>query len=139
MKRRRFLTIAGLGGLLAGVVSFKFVTTSYGEAMANLIKDELSFLKLDEQGLNQFISEISQSANTKTRLIMKGYSFMGISASQSGRVNQLVTSYLLSTDFFINKMDETRVVKYIGLYDPHMRPCANPFSHSFYPSESEKA
>jgi hypothetical protein len=67
---------------------------------------------------------------------MRGYSFFGINASQSGKVNQLLTAYLLSTDFFTNKMDESKTIKYVGLYNPYTRPCAHPFSNNVYPRES---
>jgi hypothetical protein len=63
---------------------------------------------------------------------MKGYSLFGINSAKSGKVHQLVSAYLLSSDFFQNKMDETRIVKYVGLYDPYTRPCSHPFSHVHY-------
>ena len=37
------------------------------------------------------------------------------------------TRYLLSTDFFKNGADESRLVSYIGFYDPAVTPCNNPF------------
>jgi len=29
-------------------------------------------------------------------------------------------------------MDEKRAIKYVGLYDPYLRPCQNPFSSLNY-------
>ena len=66
------------------------------------------------------------------KFTMKGYSLFGINSAKSGKVHQLVTAYLLSSDFFQNKMDEKRTIKYVGLYDPYSRPCSHPFSHIHY-------
>lgn len=43
--------------------------------------------------------------------------------------NQIVTSFLLSTDFFINKMNPNLPVHYVGLYNPYKTSCTNPFSN----------
>jgi hypothetical protein len=136
MKRRTFLTITGLTGAVAAITGFKFINTSFENASAKLIKNELNFLSLDEKGLEEFVREYSKNKDTRYRLTMRGYSFMGIGSKQSGKVNQMVTAYLLSTDLFTNKMDENKIVKYVGLYDPYQRPCANPFSSAYYPSSS---
>jgi hypothetical protein len=42
-------------------------------------------------------------------------------------VDNLTTTYLLSSDFFLNGSDESRVVRYVALFDP-MRACDNPFA-----------
>jgi hypothetical protein len=136
MKRRKFLVIAGLTGVAAAVTSFKFITTSFEDAAVALIKEELGFLKLDLQGVETFVKDYAHNKDRKYRIAMRGYSFIGINATHSGKVNQLLTTYLLSTDFFTNRMDESKTVKYVGLYNPYLRPCAHPFSAAFYPSDS---
>ena len=132
MRRRKFLAITSLAGLVAGITSLKFITTSFDKAAVDIIRDELHYPKLDEQGLLKFVSDFSQNKNGRYRFTIRGYSLLGISSSQSGKVNQLVTAYMLSSDFFKNGMDESRVVKYLALYDPYLRPCAHPFSHIYY-------
>ena len=129
MKRRKFLTIAGIGGVIAAVASGKFLTTSFEDSISSLIQDELSFLKLDEQGLKDFSNDYALTVSRKFKLIVKGYSLLGISAQRSGKVHHLVSTFLLSSDFFINRMDESRVIKYVALFDPYLRPCTHPFSH----------
>jgi hypothetical protein len=129
MKRRKFLTIAGIGGVVAALASGKFLTTSFEDSISSLIKDELDFLKLDEQGLKDFSRDFSLTASRKFKLIVKGYSLLGITSKQSGKVHHLVSTFMLSSDFFINKMDESRVVKYVALFDPYVRPCVHPFSN----------
>ena len=132
MKRRKFLTIAGLGGLLAGVGAFGF---AFQNAVERIIVSELSFLKLDKEGVARFVADYTKSMPSKSKLMLKGYSFLGVSTRKSQKINNLINAYLLSTDFFMNKMDEGRTIKYIGLYDPYQRPCAHPFSSSQYPAD----
>lgn len=99
-----------------------------------MIYKELSFLKLDPEGVTKFVSDFSKNKEISYRLTVKGYALLGISSSRSGKVNQLVSSYLLSTDFFANGMDERNTVRYVGLYNPYTRPCTHPFSHVHYPA-----
>jgi hypothetical protein len=132
MKRRKFLTIAGVGGVLAALASFKFMAHPFESVAKGIIKSELDYLKLDEEGLDRFVADYTKLKDRNYKLTMKGYSLFGINSSKSGKVHQLVSAYLLSSDFFQNKMDETRVVKYVGLYDPYSRPCSHPFSHVHY-------
>jgi hypothetical protein len=123
----------GLGAALLGITSFRFFNTSFESAAISLIKDQLHFLRLDEEGLRKFATAFSESKkNDAYRFAIRGYSFLGIDSSQSGKVNQLVTSYLLSSDFFRNGMDESRVVKFVALYNPYTSPCAHPFSHVYF-------
>ena len=132
MNRKKFLTILGLGGLLAGVGVFGL---AFENAVERIIVNELSFLKLDKEGVNRFVTDYTKSMNSKSKLMLKGYSFIRLSARKSQKINSLVNAYLLSTDFFINKMDERRTIKYVGLYDPYRHPCAHPFSNAYYPSD----
>src|SRR5687768_14313768 len=108
MKRRKFLALAGIGGAVAALASGKFFTTTFEYSAENLIKKELHFLALDDQGVKNFVKEYSKVRDRSYKLSIRGYSLLGIKASQSGKIHQLVSSYLLSSDFFINKLDETR-------------------------------
>lgn len=132
MKRRQFITIAAIGGVVSGLASLKFITHPFESVAKGIIKSELNYLKLDEDGLDRFVADYSRLKDRNYKLTMKGYSLFGINSSRSGKVHQLVSAYLLSSDFFQNKMDETRTIKYIGLYDPYSRPCSHPFSHVHY-------
>ncbi len=132
MKRRKFLTIAGIGGVVAALASFRFITNPFENVAKGIIKSELDYLKLDEEGLDRFVADYSKLKDRNYKLTMKGYSLFGINSEKSGKVHQLVSAYLLSSDFFQNKMDEGRTIRYVGLYDPYLRPCAHPFSHAQY-------
>jgi hypothetical protein len=133
MKRRTFLTIAGIGGVIGAFASFKFFSTAFEEAAEMLIKEELSFLKLDPDGVRKFVEVYALNRDRNYKLTMKGYNMFGITAAQSGKIHQLVSSYLLSSDFFHNKMDESKIVKFLAFYNPYARPCTHPFNHFQYP------
>jgi hypothetical protein len=61
--------------------------------------------------------------------------YLRVSLSTNSRIGsalrhgeeRVVSTYLLSSDFLINGADESRVVRYLGFYDP-MRACGNPFA-----------
>ena len=49
--------------------------------------------------------------------------------------DKIVEKFLLSTDFFLNKMDESRPIVFSGrIWGPYSTPCMNPFSALFYPA-----
>lgn len=126
------MLFAGLGGLAITIPSFKFLTTSFESATMNIVRSELSTLTLDEQSLQKFATDFAKSKDRSYRFTIQAYSLLKINSARSGKVNQLVTLFLLSSDFFQNKMNETRTVKYVALYNPYTRPCSHPFSHVHY-------
>jgi hypothetical protein len=136
MNRRLFLTLAGAGTALAAIPGMAFISAPYEKSVKGLILKELSYLKIDEAGLEQFVQDFSISKNNDYRLKIRGLYIARIKANQSRTVEDLVKAYLLSTDFFSNKMDEQKTVNYLGLYDPYKRPCANPFSFIYFPAQA---
>jgi hypothetical protein len=42
--------------------------------------------------------------------------------------NQVRGQFLLSTDFFRFNADESRVIEYVGFYEPSVTPCNNPLA-----------
>ena len=43
--------------------------------------------------------------------------------------DNVVTKFLLSTDFFLRGGDESRRIEYLSFYEPRTAPCRNPFAH----------
>lgn len=135
MKRRKFLVIAGVGTLISALASGKFLATSFEDSAEKIIRGELEFLKLDDAGLKAFVRDYAAVKDRKYKLIVKSYVLLGIGPEQSGKIHQMVSTYMLSTDFFANKMDESRVIKYIAMYDPYLRPCSHPFTSPQHPDD----
>ncbi len=139
--RRRFL----LGGLavaaVAGLGAIGLGPAAAASHIATVVRRKLPFLKLDEEGLHAFakdqVSALLAKRPTWNRL---KYHYLSMFAKQFTRYNRsndtrtrvqrmednFVSTYLLSSDFFINGADESRVIKYMGFYDP-LHPCGNPF------------
>ncbi len=135
MRRRNFLKIAGAG--TAAVVALPagwYVATSVQEAAAGIITHELSYLELEPEGVARFVDDyLKDPLSQYTPAKLKAYYALRTGADASMMVADLTRKYLLSSDYFINKMDEHRTVQYLGFYNPYRSPCANPFSSIHYP------
>ncbi len=135
MRRRNFLKIAGAGtAAVAALPAGWYVTTSVQEAAAGIITREFSYLKLDPKGVARFVDDyLKDPLSGYTPAKIKAYYALRTGAAQSMMVADLTRKYLLSSDYFINKMDEGKTVQYLGFYNPYRSPCANPFSSLHYP------
>ncbi len=118
---------------MVAIPGMGLMAVSYAEAAKRTIQRELSYLKLDEPGIERFVADYSKNKSSNYQLKVRSLYLMHASSEQSGVVNEMVQDYLLATDFFRNKMDEQRTVQYVGLYDPYKTPCANPFSFLYFP------
>lgn len=143
MNKRRRLVLIGLGGVALAAGLAVGIGPVIGEAeLAAQVRRRLSFLKLDEAGLNAFAKDqvAVLLAKRPTWNRMK-YHFMSVfsksftqwnhSTDKRTRKERMIDTfcetYLLSTDFFRNGADPARIVRYVSLYDP-MIPCGNPFA-----------
>jgi hypothetical protein len=140
--RRRFLLIAS-GVVVVAAVGVVGIAPSVTEAqIVSHIRRRLSFLKLDEAGLQAFAKDqvAALLAKRPTWNRMK-YHFLSIftktftkydrSNDRRSRMERMTdgfaSTYLLSSDFFVNGANPAEVVRYLSLYDP-LRPCGNPFA-----------
>jgi hypothetical protein len=142
MKRRQFL----LGGLavvaIAGLGVIGFGRGAAEAKIVSLLRRRLSFLQLDEAGLKAFAHDYLGVLLAKRPTWNRWkYHFLSVFSKSITRwntstdkrtrseriVDNMAATYLLSSDFFLNKADQSRVVSYLSLYDP-MRPCGNPFA-----------
>ena len=143
MKRRQFL----LGGLavvaIAGLGVVGFGRSAAQSKIASLVRQRLSFLKLDEAGLQAFahdhVTMLLAKRPTWTRMkyhvitLFSKPSTAPWNTSTDKRTrsermaDNLSSTYLLSSDFFLNKADQSQVVGYVSYYDA-LRPCGNPFA-----------
>jgi hypothetical protein len=135
MRRRNFLKIAGAGtAAVAALPAGWYVATSVPEAAAGIITREFSYLKLDPKGVARFVDDyLKDPLSGYTPAKIKAYYALRTGSDASMMVADLTRKYLLSSDYFTNKMDENRTVQYLGFYNPYRSPCANPFSSLHYP------
>ncbi len=142
MRRRQFL----FGGLaivaFAGLGVIAFGPGAAQSKIASLVRRRLSFLRLEESGLQAFAhDQVDFLLAKRPSWNRMKYHFLAIFARSITRWNtstdkrtrgermadNLAATYLLSSDFFLNGADSSRIVRYRGLYDP-LHPCGNPFA-----------
>ena len=146
MINRRRLILGSLGAVaVAGVGVLGFGRMGLEAKITSILRRRLSYLKLDPDGLKAFAKDQADAAVHKkipswNRLryhyltaVAPSPSFKRYYRSNENRSraesleDSIVATYLLSSDFFLNHADESRVVNYVAYYDP-MRPCQNPFA-----------
>jgi hypothetical protein len=142
MKRRKFLlgglgvvAVVGLGGIAFGPM------VAESEIVAR-VRRRLSFLELDEAGLEQFAKDqVGALLAKRPSWNRLKYHFMSVFSKSFTRYEHssdtrnrrqrmedtIAQTYLLSSDFFINGADQSRTVQYLSFYDP-LRGCGNPFA-----------
>jgi len=152
IKRRRFL-LGGLGIAALAAVSVWGAGIGAEAEIAAAVRRRLAFLRIDDAGLHAFTKDYLRS--TKDYVLLRlakhpsWYSWkfhlysllrgkvdrLGLSRDTRSRRQRLeelwATIFLLSSDFFAAGANESRVVRYVGLFDP-MRPCASPFARPAY-------
>jgi hypothetical protein len=141
---RRRLIVGGLGAVAAaGLGAWGLGRLGFRMEIASILRRRLGFLKMDEGGIRAFAKDqtratFSKKIPTWNRL---RYHMLASGASSFKRFyrstdtpsrmgkfeDTLVSTYLLSSDFFWNGSDESRTVNYVAYYDPN-RPCHNPFA-----------
>jgi len=140
--RRKFL-LGGMGIIaVAGIGGLTFGRMGAESEIAALVRRRLSFLRLNDAGVRAFAKDQVAALLAKRpswnrwkyhflAMFTKSFTQYGSSNDHRTRIQRiednLATTYLLSSDFFINGADESRTVEYLGLYDP-LRPCGNPFA-----------
>lgn len=146
MKRRNFIWLLtiGAGGIAAG----GYIYTRKFDALIRkiLIKDTAS-LNIAVEEIDKYLMASKKHKHLINTLpfsnqqLLKWHYYLDNSlftlpykTKSTIDRSRIVGDFLLSTDFFINKMDVTKPVKYIGIYDPYHKPCSNPFSNLFYPN-----
>lgn len=136
MQRRRFLAGAALG--VAAFTSWRYLAANTPGAVVKILYKNLDYLRLDPDGVQRFAHDYAaRPQNLDTRL--KGADAAGMLYTaipfRAGEgfdwllrwEDRVITDFLLSSDFFAQGADVSRVVRYTGYFDP-LRGCQNPFA-----------
>lgn len=142
MKRRTFIK-AGIALSGAGIISY-LMLPDFKAAVKKILTHESQNLKIDAEAIAQFLRDanaeqfwVKFSLSKKVLITLHTYCrFMKSLLPYRNKYllykNQIAGHFLLSTDLFLNKMDQTQVVTYQGFYNPYKQPCYNPFSVNYY-------
>ena len=104
-----------------------------------VLRKHLGYLNINESDFQRFAAEFPLPSRSVSRMSWAGiaapvYSWTGLgklvpATSRFRRLEEnIVGTFLLSTDFFWRGSDEEREILYVGYYDPYQRPCQNPFA-----------
>jgi len=138
MPSRRQL-IAGVLGSLAAASGWRYWRSNEAEAILLVLHKRLDYLRLDPAGTRAFAADlVSRNLVSPKRLKLIGafaplYMRVGLNGHDALQATirhgeeRVVSSFLLSSDFFVKGADTTRTVRYLGLYDP-LKACSNPFA-----------
>ena|ERR1700676_1556952 len=136
--RRQLLLVAG--GISGGYAGWRYFGSSVEEAFVTVVRRRLDYLKLDLDGVDAFARDMAAAhaiSNIRLRFLnVVRPLYLDVPLSTKSRFGsalrhgeeRIVGTYLLSSDFLINGADESRVVRYLGFYDPIKRACGNPFA-----------
>jgi len=139
MERRKFLVLAGVGaGMCLLSPAVYFIAPDTKEFAVKLILKEFYYLKIVPGSVERYVDDFIESNGNDlvSRLKWKTTYYLKLSYHQSDRMRDLFRYFILSTDFFINKTDETKEVHYLGMYSPYLNAVTNPYSFIIYPPET---
>jgi len=142
MTRKRFLWLVLL--FVITVCTSLYLLKDFDSVVRSIIKKDTAKLRVNDEIIDQFIAEAVKEKkwdqfNFQKKAFIKFCYFFSnpiFSLPMRGKYIQyrsfIVRNFLLSTDFFIHKMDTDSDIRYIGLHNPYKRPCSNPFSNIYY-------
>jgi hypothetical protein len=140
MKRRTFVLL-GVGAA-STAVAWEFFGASDQDLIAMVVRRRLDYLKLEPHGVQRFARDMAGlEVVSKARMhLISGIRPIYVRYPLSSGHNavayklrhgedRIVSTYLLSSDFFLNGASEAREVNYLGMLDSR-RACGNPFARS---------
>lgn len=135
--RRAFISL-GLGVLpVVGVQRWR--RRAAPDLIVAILERRVGYLKVDTESFRSFAAEFIVGRGQYERQIaavsvLSGplrywspYAWLPHAHAFRRLEDSIVSHYLLSTDFFVHDADETRLVNYLGLYNPFESVCRNPF------------
>src|SRR4051812_1845325 len=141
LSRRTFLamSLSGLGALY-GI--YKWRLGDAGDVIIAILKRRIGYLQTEPGSLRTFADEyIAAQRDYESQLralsmvalplqVASPYAWLKPGRALRRLEDNVVSRYLLSTDFFQNGADEGQPVRYVAFYDPYAAPCRNPFART---------
>jgi hypothetical protein len=139
--KRRTLVISGVTALVGGLV-LRAALSNEESAVSKILYKRLHYLSLDSRGVAKFARDLvwnNEISHPKLLLLdAAGAMYTHIDRQFASIPNddirrgeeRVVGLFLLSSDFFVNGADETRIVRYLSYFHAttDIRPCSNPFA-----------
>ncbi|MBX2923286.1 MAG: hypothetical protein KF746_13885 [Chitinophagaceae bacterium] len=145
MKRRNFIGLLAIG--TAGIAAGGYIYLENFDSFAKkIIRKDTAALKIAPEEYDKFFKAVAERKlwngmfPQAHKQLLKWHYYIDnglfklpYTANYTAYRSKIVGAFLLSTDFFQNRMNESIPVKFTALYDPYLIPCSNPFSDTFYP------
>ena len=148
MSRRAFIisSTVGIFALATGIITVKSGYLNTHDRITKTIfavfEKRLPYLKWDKAQVMIFIKDfINYPRNKELLKKIQRLSFFyplyahthllektSLASKLHSFEEQIVTKFLLSTNFFHEGADESKPVTYLSYYDPYKMPCQNPFA-----------
>lgn len=108
------------------------------DLIVRILRRQLYYLDVDEADLRAYAGDLTARTSLMTSSSTRAFSLVNPVYSiapesvldADARIgvieDEIVTGFLLSSDFFMNGEDESRPVTYIAYYEPGLVPCFNP-------------
>lgn len=133
--RRALLLATGIGLAAATGVSVLWRTSKAEDLVTTILNKRLGQLNIEQNHFKAFSIDYMahrQQYSHQMRLfsalgifsIMTPYALLPMEHPLRKLENNIVSQFLLSTDFFQNQGNTERSIQYLGYYDPYTRPCS---------------
>jgi hypothetical protein len=133
---RRMMIGTALGAAAAGIGGgWAYISpTAYA---ASIVRNQLPYLKLAPGALAAFARDVAENRHLSDRqreaMLFGVRLSRGLAGLAGGETRekvetfeiQLVSLFLMSTDFFQNGADIAKTVNYVALADPYVSACSN--------------
>jgi hypothetical protein len=139
-----------------GLLGWAYSRSSPEETISDIVYERLPYLTLDAAGVQRFASDFAARrilSSTHLRLVgllwslyrrtpsnrwgtalgsdarsdLGSSSSLGLRDRLARAEERIVSTYLISSDFFTHGADQSRTVRYLGCYDALSHACGNPF------------
>ncbi|HEY9049718.1 MAG TPA: hypothetical protein VIN08_27660 [Ohtaekwangia sp.] len=137
MNRRSFIRLSLLA-IPAAIAAYLLL--NFDKVVKRILIADTQSLKVPDEAIDRFLNEAKRehfwnkfSFSKKMFICVQHFfSSLGIKLKYHTKYVQyrsmITGQFLLSTDFFLNKMDPSKDVTYIGFFNPYKTGCSNPFS-----------
>lgn len=139
-KRRLLLKTALISSIAlatAGVITWR--NNKETDIIVAILKNKLGKLKIKNDDLLVFANEYVESKQRYKKqftylsllssifIVITPYALLPMNHPLKRMEDNIVSNFLLSTDFFQQGANSNNEVRYLGFYDPYQRPCTNFF------------
>ena len=141
MKRRSFIVLTGISAAMCVIPpSLYFIAPGVRQYATLILKKELFYLKLAPGAVEKYVEDYFNSTGNDmvSTIKWKILYYMKSGWKNADRIELLIRYFLLSSDFFINKCDESVEVYYLGFFNSYKSPIPNPYSFVLYPPDTIK-